>query len=88
MPISEVYNINCLDYMKTIHDKFFDLAIVDPPYGDAGGTTEYDREGRIPGRGRGSKYRVERTRLILHHSGMQNIFECGQLTESRKRKSH
>jgi len=31
--ISEVHNIDCLEYMKTLPDKFFDLAIVDPPYG-------------------------------------------------------
>ena len=33
MPISEVYNMDCLEYMKTIPDKFFDLCIADPPYG-------------------------------------------------------
>lgn len=33
MPISEVYNCDCLEYMKTIPDKFFDLCIADPPYG-------------------------------------------------------
>jgi len=33
IPISEVYNVDCIEYMKTIQDKFFDLAIVDPPYG-------------------------------------------------------
>lgn len=32
---SKVYNIDCMDYMKSIPDKFFDLAIVDPPYGGA-----------------------------------------------------
>lgn len=31
MPISEVYNMDCMEYMKDIPDKFFDLAIVDPP---------------------------------------------------------
>lgn len=31
--ISKVYNIDCLEYMQSIPDKFFDLAIVDPPYG-------------------------------------------------------
>ena len=31
--ISEARNIDCMEYMKTIPDKFFDLAIVDPPYG-------------------------------------------------------
>jgi len=32
-PISEVFNIDCLAYMKTMPDKFFDLAICDFPYG-------------------------------------------------------
>lgn len=31
--ISEVYNLDCMEYMKSIPDKFFDLAVVDPPYG-------------------------------------------------------
>ena len=31
--ISEVFNMDCMEYMRTIPDKFFDLAIVDPPYG-------------------------------------------------------
>jgi len=26
-------NIDCMEYMSTVEDKFFDLAIVDPPYG-------------------------------------------------------
>jgi len=30
---SAVLNIDCMDFMKTMPDKFFDLAIVDPPYG-------------------------------------------------------
>lgn len=33
--MSEVHNIDCLEYMKTIPDKFFDLCIADPPYGGA-----------------------------------------------------
>lgn len=33
MPISKVYNMDCMEYMKSIPDKFFELAIVDPPYG-------------------------------------------------------
>ena len=31
--ISEVYNMDCLEGMKKYPDKYFDLAIVDPPYG-------------------------------------------------------
>ena len=29
----ELLNIDCMKYMATLPDKFFDLAIVDPPYG-------------------------------------------------------
>ena len=28
-----LYNCDCMEYMKDIPDKYFDLAIVDPPYG-------------------------------------------------------
>ena len=31
--INEVYNIDCMEFMKTCKDKKYDLAIVDPPYG-------------------------------------------------------
>lgn len=31
------YNMDCMDGMKEFPDKYFDLAIVDPPYGDGGG---------------------------------------------------
>lgn len=33
MPISTVYNIDCMELMAGCPDGFFDLAIVDPPYG-------------------------------------------------------
>lgn len=29
----ELLNVDCIEYMKTVPDKHFDLAIVDPPYG-------------------------------------------------------
>lgn len=28
------YNMDCMEAMKQFPDNFFDLAIVDPPYGD------------------------------------------------------
>ncbi len=40
-PISIVMNMDCMNYMKTIPDKFFELAIVDPPYGIGFG--DYER---------------------------------------------
>ena len=35
--MKEFVNADCMDYLKNYPDKYFDLAIVDPPYGDAGG---------------------------------------------------
>ena len=31
------YNMDCMDGMKQFPDGYFELAIVDPPYGDGGG---------------------------------------------------
>ena len=33
VPLSEVYNMDCIEGMKQYPDKYFDLAVVDPPYG-------------------------------------------------------
>lgn len=35
MPESIVLNQDCLAYMKTLPDNYFDIAVCDPPYGDA-----------------------------------------------------
>jgi len=32
-PETNVYLIDCMEYMAALPDKFFDLAVVDPPYG-------------------------------------------------------
>ena len=32
-PLSEVYNLDCMVGMANTPDKFYDLAVVDPPYG-------------------------------------------------------
>ena len=32
MASSIVYNMDCMEYMRTLQDKAFDLAVVDPPY--------------------------------------------------------
>ena len=33
MPENVAYRIDCMEYMRTLPDKSFDLAVVDPPYG-------------------------------------------------------
>ena len=35
MSKSEAFNMDCMEGMKQYPDKYFDLAVVDPPYGDA-----------------------------------------------------
>jgi site-specific DNA-methyltransferase (adenine-specific) len=52
MPISEVFNIDCMEYMGKVPDKYFELALVDPPYGINAGRQSL-------GRG-GGKYRKEK----------------------------
>ena len=32
-PSVRFHNVDCMEFMKTIPDNFYDLAIVDPPYG-------------------------------------------------------
>lgn len=34
------YNMDCMEALKDYPDKYFELAIVDPPYGGAGETIE------------------------------------------------
>jgi len=47
--ISQIFNTDCTEGMKTYPDKYFDLAVVDPPYGlgkrttDGGGTNSQIR---------------------------------------------
>ena len=33
--ISAVFNMDCLEFMRSLPDKFFDLTIADPPYGSS-----------------------------------------------------
>ena len=40
-----VYHVDCMEYMKTLPDKFFDLAVVDPPYGIGINSMTFTKEG-------------------------------------------
>jgi len=55
MPKSEVYNMDCMELMRSLPDKFFDLAIADPPYGIGtgnvnAGKSSYKGAGKLRGR--------------------------------------
>ena len=53
------YNIDCMEYLKTVPDKFYELAIVDPPYGGGGGT-EWESRERSRFGGRFGRYHISR----------------------------
>jgi len=55
------YNMDCMEGMKEFPDKYFELAIVDPPYGSANNEDwDYKDRGRF-GHGIFAKYKIERT---------------------------
>lgn len=33
LELNHLYNMDCMEGMKQFPDKYFDLAVVDPPYG-------------------------------------------------------
>ena len=62
-------NVDCMEYMKSIPDKHFDLAVVDPPYGGAthththtsglsGGSADYENRKRSRFGGWFDKYHI------------------------------
>lgn len=54
-PESIVYNCDCVEYMRTLADNHFDLAIADPPYSH-GNSEAFIRGGRFH-KGRFNRYR-------------------------------
>lgn len=78
------YNLDCMEGMKQFPDKYFDLAIVDPPYGDAklsdnswgGGTGE--RFG-----GRFDRYRTPSSEAERQTTGRN--MGCRELAEDGRR---
>jgi len=54
-PKTEVLNVDCLDFMRSLPDNAFDLAIADPPYG--GGNAVDGEWTRFNGSGRQAKYK-------------------------------
>ena len=47
--LNKLYNVDCMEAMKEIPDKYFELAIVDPPYGGGSqiGNVEREREREV-----------------------------------------
>ena len=78
MATSLTYNVDCLEYMRSLPDKHFDLLIADPPYGggftETGGCkgwfTKYHRDDSS------QSVQVERERATAHDITDSGILEA------------
>lgn len=59
-PLIKVYNSDCMEILKNTPDKFYDLAVVDPPYGGAN-NKEWESKPTSRFGGWFTKYKIERT---------------------------
>lgn len=72
MKLAGLYNCDCMEAMREYPDKYFDLAIVDPPYG-SGGVEEWEKKTRFgprfdnykkPGRTGGGYFKKHGKKII------------------------
>ena len=79
MPSSEVFNEDCMKVMARYPDKYFDLAVVDPPYGGSntdeesggivGGHADWEGKRRSRFGGRFDKYKIEASPITAARTG-------------------
>ena len=50
LELNRAYNMDCMEGMAQFPDKFFDLAVVDPPYGGAGQDFKRSDKSRFGGK--------------------------------------
>lgn len=46
LKLNQIHNVDCLEFMKTIPDDYFDLIITDPPYGINADKNQYNAGGK------------------------------------------
>ena len=63
--MNEAYNMDCLEYMRTMPDNAFDLCIADPPYGIS--VTDRHRTGEKTVLVGGGGVPLEEKRIIKMH---------------------
>lgn len=71
---SEVFNTDCLEYMRTLPDKAFQLAIADPPYGDANSDVGVHLKGTTVSRTGGTWAAKYGKKIVSWDEAPQQIF--------------
>ena len=91
MAINEAYNVDCVEYMRSLPDGYFDLAVCDPPYGSGNDTKLGGQKVRrnirpVLQTGTGSRAEDGKSITALRNWGGQNDSENGSRdTSSRNR---
>lgn len=80
MPRSDVYCMDCLEAIKKLPDNAFDLAVVDPPYGDALEHTHTHTQLRCHGGDRWDKYSMESLRSTVRPLQDKHLSSGGGIT--------
>ena len=57
LELNKAYNMDCMEGMREFPDGYFDLAVVDPPYGDAG--QDFKRQDKSRFGGKFDRYKRE-----------------------------
>lgn len=58
LELNKAYNMDCMEGMREFPDGYFDLAVVDPPYGDAG--QDFKRQDKSRFGGKFDRYKREK----------------------------
>lgn len=69
------YNIDCMEYMRTLPDKAFDLAVVDPPYGIGVDGQKERRDLKNPKHSRKGHTKKDGIKLYLRENISENSKE-------------
>ena len=64
-PISETHNMDCMDFIRGLPDKFFDLVIADPPYGIGQGGSKIESRSFLKTGQRNAKFDRRNGRQII-----------------------
>lgn len=86
-PLNELYNMDCMDGMKQFPDGYFDLAIVDPVYGDVTGggytTSKYDKQEHHIGTGKANQLAYHRALWEQHKTGSEYFKELFRVSKNQ-----
>ena len=71
MARSEVFNMDCIEYMRSLPSKYFDLAVCDPPFGKGNDDTLDNGEGARFGERLSRYYKMEPTQRRTEREVLQ-----------------